>query len=94
MDLDFFPNNTAYSGQVQGLGYAHSGNDWFRYNVTWDRFWIDTYGELTITHGLAIYMLFIMEARNRSFFMEPFFLIFQYVYILEYGIILQQLGLH
>ena len=44
MDLDFFPNNTTYWGQIQGLIYHHSDYGWRGHYGTWDRFWIDFYG--------------------------------------------------
>jgi len=44
MDLDFYPNNTAYSGQVQTLGYRHADSGWASYSSIRDRFWIDAYG--------------------------------------------------
>jgi hypothetical protein len=46
MDLELFPNNTAYSGQVQSLGYRHADSGWGSYSSTLDRFRIDIYGGL------------------------------------------------
>jgi len=43
-DLDFFPNNTTYSNQIQELIYFHSDNGWSGWNRILDKFWIDFYG--------------------------------------------------
>jgi hypothetical protein len=44
VDLDFFPNNTAYSGQIQWFEYHHSDGGWVATSGTVDRFYIDFYG--------------------------------------------------